>query len=139
MMEEEKFYELLYDPALFHPSPTIIKEGNEIWNIASWNRTLLENVMKELRKWKTKFPKFELHGLKTTDLAEFYHQKILPDLPDQQKKAFQFAISNGYYGYPRKITLEKLAEMMHISLSTYQEHLRKAEAKLLPVFSENVK
>ena len=49
------------------------------------------------------------------------------------------AIKHSYYDYPRKIELEKLADIMKISYSTYQAHLRKAEKKLLPFFFESSK
>ena len=58
--------------------------------------------------------------------------KLLPELTDLQKKAMGVAIGNGYYDYPKKVKMEKLAELMGISYSTYQAHLKKAEGKILP-------
>ncbi len=60
--------------------------------------------------------------------------RMKENLPEKQKKAFLLAIENNYYEYPRKIELEKLAKIMKVSLSTYQERLRKAELmkKILP-------
>ena len=57
---------------------------------------------------------------------------MLPKLTAKQKTALVSAVENGYYGYPRKVKLEYLAKLMKISLSTYQFHLAKAEAKLMP-------
>lgn len=139
MKEEEKFYELIYDPSLFHPSPAVIKEGYENWDIASYQREKLEKLMHEIEKDKKAFPNFELLNLKKTDLHEIYFPKILPELPEKQKAAFQLALRHGYYTYPRRADLKYLAGIMKISISTYQEHLRKAEAKLLPFFAESLK
>lgn len=133
--EEEKFYELLYNPELYMPSPVIIKEGYEYWNIAAWNRKILEQLISEIEKWDKKLHDFQIISLKKGKLKEVYFPKILPVLPEKQKHAFNLAISNGYYKFPRKINLIKLAKIMNISTQTFQEHLRKAEAKLLPFFA----
>ena len=58
--------------------------------------------------------------------------KLLPEITKNQKEALELAINNGYYDYPKKIKMEKLAKMMKISYSTYQAHLKKAESKILP-------
>ena len=137
--EEEKFYELIYDPSLYHPSPAIIKGGTERWHIASFQRNKLEDLIKEMEKWKDKLQNFELLGLKTTNLKEIYFPKILPEIPEKQKEAFQLAMKSGYYVYPRKIDLVGLAKIAKVSTSTFQENLRKGEAKILPFFTKNLK
>lgn len=136
--EEEKFYELLYNPELYFPSPVLIKEGNEFWNIASFDRKILEQLVSEIEKWDKKLHNFELLQLKKGNLKEIYFPKIFPILPEKQKQAFELAIKNGYYKFPRKINLIKLAKIMNISTQTFQEHLRKAEAKLLPFFAGEI-
>ena len=57
---------------------------------------------------------------------------MLPDLTKKQKQALELAINNGYYDYPKKITMEKLAKLMKISYSTYQQHLKTSESKIMP-------
>ena len=56
----------------------------------------------------------------------------MPNLTQLQKQAIELAIQQGYYRTPRKIDLRKLARIMNLSLSTYQQHLRAAEEKLIP-------
>ena len=133
--EEEKFYELLYNPELYMPSPVLIKEGYEYWSIASWNREILEQLITEIEKWSMKLHDFQLLQLSKGNLKEIYFPKILPVLPEKQKRAFEIAINNGYYKFPRKINLIKLAKVMKVSTQTFHEHLRKAESKLLPFFA----
>ena len=137
--EEEKFYELLYNPELYMPSPVVIKEGWEYWNIASWNREILERLITEIEKWDKKLHDFTLLQLNKVDLKEIYFPKILPILPEKQKRAFEIAINNNYYKFPRKINLIKLAKILKVSPQTFHEHLRKAEAKLLPFFAGKLK
>lgn len=134
--EEEKFYELLYDPELFLPKPVVIKDGYEYWNVCSWDRQILIKLMDELEKWGKKLLDLEMQGLFKEELHDVYFPKIVPEIPERQKRAFELAVKNGYYNFPRKINLSYLAQIMNISTQTFHEHLRKAEAKLLPFFSK---
>ncbi|WP_331235731.1 helix-turn-helix domain-containing protein [Natronorarus salvus] len=52
-------------------------------------------------------------------------------LSSRQREAFLLARSRGYYEYPRATTARALASDLGISKTTFLEHLRKAEAKLL--------
>lgn len=52
-------------------------------------------------------------------------------LSPRQRDAFELARRRGYYAYPRNTTATALAEALGLSKTTYLEHLRKAEAKLL--------
>lgn len=134
--EEEHFYELLFTAELYHPAPVVIREGYEEWHICSFNRKLLEKIIKEIGQWKEKFPEFTLHSLSRTDMNEIYFPKIRPKLPEKQRQAFDLALKRGYYTWPRKVDLGDLAKEMHVSVATLHENLRKAEAKLLPFFAK---
>lgn len=52
-------------------------------------------------------------------------------LSPRQREAFRLARARGYYGYPREATARELAGELDVSKTTFLEHLRKAEAKLL--------
>lgn len=133
--EIKLFVRVAYDPSIIHFQPVIWhKDGWEEWVIASANR---KNIEKLIQIWEKNY-KFELIQLSEKKIKNFGFLTILPKLTTKQKKAINLAIEHGYYEYPRKIGLEKLAKLMRISLSTYQAHLRKAERKLLPfVFSQS--
>jgi predicted DNA binding protein len=133
--EEESFYQLLFAAELYHTSPVLIKEGYEEWNISSFDRSLLEKLIKEIEKWKDKFSDFKLKSLAKTKHDEIYFPKIRPNLPEKQRLAFDLALKRGYYLFPRKVNLGNLAKEMKVSTATLHENLRKAESKLLPFFS----
>jgi len=63
----------------------------------------------------------------------------MPSLTKGQKRALEIATQNGYYDFPRKSELKNLAAEAGISLSTFREHLRKAEKKIMPDLVKNVK
>ena len=115
---------------IFFVKPTINHyDGFEYWEIASWEKKEIQEFIKNLEQ---NMDFFKLLKMEKTNLSEVYFPNIMPNLSKGQKDAIRLAYLNGYYSYPRKITLEELAKMSGISLSTFQEHLRKAEMKLLP-------
>lgn len=123
------FTEDAYDPKIIRPSPVIIhKDGYHIWDLASFDRKALEKVLAFAEKHlKAKILKFREEKISNINFT-----RLLPELTDNQKKALEIAINKGYYDYPKKIKMEKLAKIMNISYSTYQAHLKKAEGKILP-------
>ncbi len=79
-----------------------------------------------------KFLNAELMKLKDEKISNISITHLLPELTSKQKEALGIAINNGYYDYPKKVKMEKLAEMMGVSYSTYQQHLKKAEGAIMP-------
>lgn len=126
----------IYNKNLIHLSPALIDENaQEFITIGSFNKKNLEKASKTLRKhWKAKLLYIKEKKIKNISIIQQH-----PELTLKQKQAIELAIKNGYYKYPRKIELKKLAKLMKISYSTYQAHLRKAEQKLLPFFFEKIK
>lgn len=120
--------ELVYDPKLIKPEPDFIsREGYHIWGFGSWSKEPLMKIIKIARKYhKGKILKLKQEKLKSISFSTF-----MPELSKKQKNALELAIREGYYSYPRKIDVHELAKLMKISYSTYQEHLRKAEGKII--------
>ena len=52
-------------------------------------------------------------------------------LSKRQREAFRLARTRGYYEYPRRSTARDLAAEFGVTKTTFLEHLRKAEEKLL--------
>jgi predicted DNA binding protein len=52
-------------------------------------------------------------------------------LTPRQKEAIELARAQGYYQWPRDVSADALAAELGVSKSTFLEHLRKAEQKLL--------
>lgn len=123
------FSEPVYDPKIIRPTPVVLnRSGFHIWEIASFEREVLKKVLKFSKKhFGAKVLKFKQEKLSNISITHF-----LPELTKKQKKALEIAINNGYYDYPKKVNMEKLAKIMKISYSTYQAHLKKAEGKIIP-------
>jgi predicted DNA binding protein len=127
----------IYNSKIIFLKPAVInEEGFEEWEVASFDRKDLEAILKQAEKLKK--GEFKLISFKEQKINNLMIESILPPLTEQQRKAFELALENGYYGYPRKIKLVDLAKIMKVSVSTFQFHLAKAEAKLMPFFSKKM-
>lgn len=63
-----------------------------------------------------------------------YHPEerdVLSLLTDRQHEVFETAVELGYYEIPRDVNQMELAEALDCAPSTVDEHLRKAESKML--------
>ncbi|MFW9993475.1 MAG: helix-turn-helix domain-containing protein [Candidatus Odinarchaeota archaeon] len=93
---------------------------------------ILEDIRKEEPGAKVKVLK--LAPLKITDNAYPLYlplDEVKESLSPKQRQALTIAFNKGYYELPRKIFLELLAKEMDIHRRTYEEHLRKAEKKIM--------
>ncbi len=58
---------------------------------------------------------------------------MFPDLTDKQRNALLTAHRYGYYSSPRTVTTDTIARSMGVSRSTFEDHLRKAENRIIAV------
>jgi len=125
-----------YNPKTFFLKPVIVDtQGYEMWEIGSWKKELLNEFIINLEKenFYVKILKIE-----NTKLTEVYFPQVMPQLTKNQKQAIELAYKHGYYDFPRKVELDQLSKFAKKSLSTFREHLRKAEKKLMPDLVRNV-
>jgi len=127
LMEQPLEIEAMYDPEIIHIRPVIVSsEGYQDWEMASWNREKLGKAISVSKKINGKLLK-----LKQEKISNISIRSILPELTSKQKNAFELALKNKYYEFPRQTELKELAKLMKVSISTYQAHLRKAEKKIM--------
>lgn len=127
--EAERFVHLFYNPLIIRLKPSIIyKDGWEENEIACFDRKIIEEIIHASEKKH----KLKLSYIKQTKIKNIGILNIFPELSEKQKKAVELAVENGYYEYPRKTEVQKLAKLSNLSFSTFQEHLRRAEKKLIP-------
>jgi PAS domain S-box-containing protein len=82
-----------------------------------------------------RYPSTNLLAHRERERPEQTKQELVADieerLTDRQRLALQKAFLGGFFDWPRSISGEDLAESMDISPSTYHQHLRAAERKVL--------
>ena len=130
---EKQYYSPVFDPKIIQVRPVVQRsDGYENWEIASWDKEALMKI--------TEVPVFdvEIKSIKETKLSDIFFPHIFPKISTKQKETIELAIKNGYYEYPRKITLEKLAKIVKVKRQTFQENLRRAEKKLIPFLTESL-
>ncbi len=134
-IKEPVKYVKVYSHNLIHLKPLVINnDGTQFWTLGSWNRENLNDFI-ELAE---RVHNGELLSIKEEKIDNFSIFSMQPNLTIKQKKALETAIANGYYEYPRKTELKKLAKLRNLSYSTYQAHIRKAEGKLFPFLFKNI-
>ena len=123
-------------PQIFFLKPiTIRPDGIQRFVLGSWKKEKLTEV---LEKIKPNTITFKLKSLKQEKVSDLFIPHIPPPLSKKQKQVFNLAYLMGYYKSPKKTNLEKMAKKAKLSPSTFKEHLRKAEEKIIPFIMENL-
>lgn len=129
LLEVPLWLEVLYNPHIVFLKPaSYSSDGSEILELGSWHRGPLMQVVK-IFKQRYNAKVLLLVQQKVSNLSLI---SIHPNLTEKQRQAFRLAIENGYYQFPKKITLKELARRMKCSFSTYHAHLSKAESRFIP-------
>jgi predicted DNA binding protein len=118
--------------ALYQP-PTVHRQGWEHYTVVAFDEGDVRALLRDLEADR------DIEVLSKTAIAgeQLPHSMLTPvdrlfeDITDRQLAALQLALENGYYEQPRGTSLRELAGMTSVARSTYEEHLRKAENKLL--------
>lgn len=127
IVERFEVHNCLYQP------PTVHRRGWEQYRIIAFNEADIQSLHDELESDR------EIDVLSKTGLEETQlpHSIITPvdqlfgDLTNRQLAALQLALENNYYEQPRACSIADLAQETTVARATFEEHLRKAENKLL--------
>ncbi|MBS3121681.1 helix-turn-helix domain-containing protein [Candidatus Woesearchaeota archaeon] len=98
--------------------------GHETWSLAAIKK---ETLMEFIKKFKDA----RILSIQTSKLTDIYSLRLSPDLTQHQRDAFELAKNQGYYLFPKKTDLNKLAKIAKLSKSAFREHLKRAEMKIL--------
>ncbi|MBU1201928.1 MAG: helix-turn-helix domain-containing protein [Nanoarchaeota archaeon] len=137
LIQQHSGMKAIFNHKIIYVKPIIISnDGEYIFEMASWEK---ERLMEFVKVAQTKIYGGRLVSITQKKIENIAITSILPKLTEKQSRAMELAIENEYYGYPRKVEIKQLADMMKVSYSTYQFHLRNAEKKLMPYFYSNTK
>lgn len=128
---KEKIPSSFYTQKMFFTKPVFVDDkGYEYWEIASYNKNVLSNFLEKLEKQD--YENLKVLQFRNIKLNNIYFPAIAPDLTEKQKGVFELAIREGYYDIPKRTDLIKLAKIKKVSIATFQEHLKRVEAKIIP-------
>ena len=131
---QKQYYSPVFNPKIIQVKPVAQRtDGYEDWELASWDKEILMKIID--------VPVFdvELKSVEESKLSDIFLPQIYPKLSARQREAIELAVKSGYYNYPRRIHLEKLADISKVKRQKFQENLRKAEKKLIPFLTEGIK
>ena len=127
------YYQNLYHYQIFYSHPIIHLKGKEIFEVTSWNRELLEQIMNNVKNNRyTQY--FKLLVLRRMPVQRIFLPQILPRLTEKQGILLKLAKERGYWNYPRKVNLNQLAKELKIAKSTAHEILKRGEAKIMDFY-----
>lgn len=112
--------QLIHEVGGFYIYPIRFSGGREVCTLILEDKKSLQKMLQHLgADWKI------------IRIGNVNLQFDLEGLTPQQLKAVNLAIEKGYFEIPKKVNLEELSTQMKISRTTFLEHLRKAEKKML--------
>ncbi len=127
LITEDKNFKLFYSPFFIYLSPVLIdNKGIYHYHIGSWRRQEITNLIKFIEQNY----QLNLKSLKQEKIQNISILGFQPNLTKKQKNAYESAVKNGYYEYPKSIELKDLAKLSKISYSTFRQHLKYAEKKI---------
>lgn len=113
--------------------PTIYRQGWEHYTVIAFDEGDVRALLTELDAARTidVLSKTALEERQIPHSALFSTDRLFADLTDRQLEALRLALDNGYYDQPRGASIAELATQTTVARATFEEHLRKAENKLI--------
>lgn len=111
--------------------PAVFLDGWGYYRAISFNEEDTRNLFKDLGN----IGSVELVSKKLLHLdalpSTVWTESFFTRMTDRQMESVLKAYDYGYYSSPREVTTDSIASSIGISRSTYEEHLRKAENKIM--------
>jgi predicted DNA binding protein len=113
--------------------PTIYKHGWEYYRVIAFRHEDVENFLQRIQEKGFQFEilsKIPFNGSISSSLT-LTADSLFSNLTEKQINALLTAYNSGYYLLPRKADVKEIAFRKQVPRTTFQEHLNKAENKLI--------
>jgi predicted DNA binding protein len=113
--------------------PIMYKHGWEWYRILAFRQKDVKELFLELEK----FANVQLVSRRTLEETAVREslvvspRSLLGELTKKQSHALMTAIARGYYEIPKRLSTDDIARSLDLPRTTYEEHLRKAESKVM--------
>lgn len=131
--KENSVNENIEELHLLHISPLVYMRGWEYYRIIAFRHYDLRKLMERLEEKGFVFDivrKVPFNGFIASSLT-LPADALFSHLTDKQIDALLTAYNYGYYRLPRKLDVQAIASKRRVPRTTFQEHLKKAENKLV--------
>ncbi|MBI0584259.1 MAG: helix-turn-helix domain-containing protein [Methanomassiliicoccus sp.] len=114
--------------------PTVAEGGWEKYRVYSWDKA---NILRLVGLVQEHGGMVRLESMRQIRLPSFTGEMLVPvenlvdGLTAKQSEVLVLALERGYFENPARISADEMARLAGLSRSTFMEHLRKAENKLL--------
>lgn len=118
---------------LLHVSPVVYEQGWEYYRLIAFRHEDLKQLMQRFEERGFSFDvvrKVPFNDFIASSLT-LSADALLSNLTEKQIDALLIAYNHGYYRLPRKAPVTVIAQKKRIPRTTFQEHLQKAESKLI--------
>jgi len=118
---------------LLHISPVVINHGWEYYRVIAFKHRDIKRLLQRFEDKSFTFEilrKVPLNGFITSSLT-LTADSLFSELTEKQIEALLTAYGYGYFRSPRKANVKTIAKQNRIPRTTFQEHLMKAENKLV--------
>jgi predicted DNA binding protein len=111
--------------------------GNEFCEILAFSSKDLNGALNNLSKiGKVKIEsKGSIFRLSARSSMTISVENFFGELTQKQLDSLVQSIEMGYYAFPKNKTIAEIASLLKLSPSTFEEHLRKAEVKIMRAIS----
>src|SRR3989338_1168790 len=123
------FHTLVADQTVFFLGPVLEEKGFQWWKVGSNKKENLTRLLEKIQKQKI-YATAELVSIKNRKTG-FVSFSSVPQVDAQDLDWWHRALDEGYYEYPRKISLESLAKKIGVPYTTLKDHLRRTENQLM--------
>ncbi|OLD02134.1 MAG: hypothetical protein AUJ07_09370 [Crenarchaeota archaeon 13_1_40CM_3_53_5] len=113
--------------------PTLLMGGWEHYRLVGFDDADMKGLLRDLDKIGPTevLHKKSLHEGVTDDTFLLSLSSLFGQLTEKQMKSLVTAVENGYYEVPKRVTADDLAKRAGQPRSTFEEHIRKAESKVV--------
>ncbi len=125
--------ELIDEFNILHLSPVIYIRGWEYYRVIVFRHEDIDRLFERAVENGYEYEivrKAPFDGMISNTLT-LTADALFSNLTKKQLRALLMAHSNGYYQFPRQTNVKNLAAMKRVPRTTLQEHLQKAESKLV--------
>lgn len=127
--EQDSIHRSLVDRGFVPVESIRIHNGREYWTvIANMDRQAVRDELDHIEREMG--ADIEIKSLGQKHLKD-WESLLVEDLSERQREVMELARERGYYEWPRETNASELADELGVSKTTFLEHLRKAESKVI--------
>jgi predicted DNA binding protein len=130
--EKTTIHDNIQELEILNLMPVFAANGYEYYRLIAFKHESIEELFERLDKLGFEVEiqkKLPFEGMVSDNLITL--NSLVSNLTDKQMEAIIAAYTNGYYQTPREVNVNNVAQRMRVPRTTLQEHLNKAENKLI--------